>query len=284
MTRRSGAMVVLSLILAGVAIWGLTRVPTAFLPDEDQGYLIVSAQLPVGASKERTDAVMQQVSQIAKAIPGVDHVVAISGVSLLDNLAPLTNAGVAFVILNGWDARLKEKDQDLASIDRRLNGALQQEVLAATAFATLPPPIQGIGNVSGFTMQVEIKNGDLNYALLESLAQTVVNDGRAQSALARLTTTFRADAPQLNVIVNRTKAETLGVTVGNVFSALSTYVGSNYLAQVDKFGHVFQVYTQALPNYRATVDDISNLKVKAGDGTMTPIGTVVEVKQAVGPP
>jgi len=284
MTRRSGAMVVLSLILAGVAIWGLTGVPTAFLPDEDQGYLIVSAQLPVGASKERTDAVMQQVSQIAKAIPGVDHVVAISGVSLLDNLAPLTNAGVAFVILNGWDARLKEKAQDLASIDRRLNGALQQEVMAATAFATLPPPIQGIGNVSGFTMQVEIKNGDLDYTLLESLAQTVVNDGRAQSALARLTTTFRADAPQLDVIVNRIKAETLGITVGNVFSALSTYVGSNYLAQVDKFGHVFQVYTQALPNYRATVDDISNLKVKAGDGTMTPIGTVVEVKQVVGPP
>jgi hydrophobic/amphiphilic exporter-1 (mainly G- bacteria), HAE1 family len=284
MTRRSGAMVVLSLILAGVGIWGLTRVPTAFLPDEDQGYLIVGAQLPVGASKERTDAVMQQVSQIAKAIPGVDHVVAISGVSLLDNLAPLTNAGVAFVILNGWDARLKEKDQDLASIDRRLNGALQQEVMAATAFATLPPPIQGIGNVSGFTMQVEIKNGDLDYTLLESLAQTVVNDGRAQSALARLTTTFRADAPQLNVAVNRTKAETLGITVGNVFSALSTYVGSNYLAQVDKFGHVFQVYTQALPDYRATVEDISNLKVKAGDGTMTPIGTVVEVTQVVGPP
>ncbi len=284
MTRRSGAMVVLSFILAGVAIWGLTRVPTAFLPDEDQGYLIVSAQLPVGASKERTDAVMQQVSQIAKAIPGVEHVVAISGVSLLDNFATLTNAGVAFVILNGWDARLKEKDQDLVSIERRLNGALQQEVLVATAFATLPPPIQGIGNVSGFTMQVEIKNGDLDYGLLESLAQTVVNDGRAQSTLARLTTTFRADAPQLNVIVNRTKAETLGITVGNVFSALSTYVGSSYVAQVDKFGHVFQVYTQALPNYRATIEDISNLKVKAGDGTMTPIGTVVEVKQVVGPP
>jgi HAE1 family hydrophobic/amphiphilic exporter-1 len=284
MARRSGVMVVLSLILAGLGVWGLTRVPTAFLPDEDQGYLIVGAQLPVGASKERTDAVMQQVSQIAKAIPGVDHVVAISGISLLDNLASLTNAGVAFVILNGWDARLKEKDQDLASIERRLNGALQQQVMAATAFATLPPPIQGIGNVSGFTMQVEIKNGDLDYGLLESLAQTVVNDGRAQSGLARVTTTFRADAPQLNVIVNRTKAETLGITVGNVFSALSTYVGSSYLAQIDKFGHVFQVYTQALPNYRATVEDISNLKVKAGDGTMTPIGTVVEVKQVVGPP
>jgi hydrophobic/amphiphilic exporter-1 (mainly G- bacteria), HAE1 family len=284
MTRRSGAMVVLSLILVGIAIWGLTRVPTAFLPDEDQGYLIVGAQLPVGASKERTDAVMQQVSQIAKAIPGVDHVVTISGVSLLDNFATLTNAGVAFVILKGWDARLREKNQDLASIDRRLNGALQQEVLGAIAFATLPPPIQGIGNVSGFTVQVEIKNGDFDYALLESLAETVINDGRAQSSLTGLITPFRADAPQLNVVVNRAKAETLGITVGNVFSALSTYVGSSYVAQVDKFGHVFQVYTQAMPGYRSTVEDISNLKVKAGDGTMTPIGTVVEVTQVVGPP
>jgi HAE1 family hydrophobic/amphiphilic exporter-1 len=283
MTRRSGAMVALALILVGAAIWGLTRVPTAFLPNEDQGYLIVSAQLPDGASKERTDAVMQQVSQIAKAIPGVDHVVTVSGVSILDNLATLANAGVAFVVLKDWGDRLKEKGQDLLSIDQRLNGALQG-VPRAIAFALPPPPIQGIGNVSGFTMQVEIKNGDFDYALLESLADTVVGDGNAQSALQRLATTFRAGAPQLNVIVDRIKAETLGITVGNVFSALSTYVGSYYAAQLNKFGHVFQVYTQALPDYRASVDDIENLKVKAGNGTMTPISTVVDVKKIQGPP
>ncbi|MGA7384050.1 MAG: efflux RND transporter permease subunit, partial [Methylocella sp.] len=284
MTRRSGAMVVLALVLMGVAFLGLRRVPTAFLPNEDQGYLIVSAQLPDGASKERTDAVMQQISKIAKNIHGVDHVVTVSGVSVLDNLASLANAGVAFVILNDWGARLKEKGQDVASINRRLNGALRQDVLGATAFALLPPPIQGIGNVSGFTMQVEIKNGDFDYALLENLADTVVRDGNAQSALQRLATTFRAGTPQLNVVVDRIKAETLGITVGNVFSALSAYVGSSYVAQFNKFGHVFQVYTQALPDYRATVDDIQNLKVKAGNGTTTPIGTVVDVKEVQGPP
>ena len=155
--------------------------------------------------------------------------------------------------------------------------------MQANAFAILPPPIQGIGNASGFTMQVEIKNGDFDYALLQSLANTVVSDGSAQSALQRLTTTFRAGAPQFNVTVDRIKAETLGITVGNVFSALSTYVGSNYVTQFNKFGHVFQVYTQALPDYRVSVDDIENLKVKAGDGTMTPIGTVVDVKEAEGP-
>jgi HAE1 family hydrophobic/amphiphilic exporter-1 len=283
MTRRSGAMALLALILVGVAVWALTRVPTAFLPNEDQGYLIISAQLPDGASKERTDAVLQKISKIAKSVPGVDHVVTISGVSILDNLATLANAGAAFVVLDDWDARLKQHGQDLLSIDQRLNGALQG-IPEAIAFALPPPPIQGIGNVSGFSMQVEIKNGDFDYALLQTLAGTIVADGNAQSSLQRLATTYRAGAPQFEVTVDRIKAETLGITVGNVFSALSAYVGSSYVTQFNKFGHVFQVYTQALPAYRANIEDIGNLKVKAGNGTMTPIGTVVSVKRVQGPP
>jgi hydrophobic/amphiphilic exporter-1 (mainly G- bacteria), HAE1 family len=282
MTRRSGAMVLLALILVVVAVWGLTRVPTAFLPDEDQGYLIVSAQLPDGAAKERTDAVMQQISDIAKKVPGVDHVVTVGGISILDNFASLANAGVAFVVLNDWNVRLKQKGQDIRSLTQNMNRSLQA-VTQAVVFALPPPPIQGIGNVGGFTMQVEIRNGDFDYALLQSLTDAVISAGDAQSALQRLGTTYRAGAPQFNVIVDRTKAETLGITVGNVFSALSTYVGSDYAAQFNKFGHVFQVYTQALPNYRATIDDIRNLKVKTGNGTMTPIGTVVDVKEVQGP-
>ncbi len=282
MTGRSTAMVIVALLLVVVAVWGLARVPTAFLPDEDQGYLIVSAQLPDGASKERTDAVMQQISAIAKKVPGVENVITVSGVSILDNFASLANAGVAFVVLNDWDVRLKQKGQDLRSIAQNLNRALHG-ITQAAAFALAPPPIQGIGNVGGFTMQVEIRNGNFDYALLQSLTNAVIRAGDAQSALRGLATTFRANAPQLNVIVDRTKAETLGITVGNVFSALSTYVGSNYAAQFNKFGHVFQLYTQALPQYRASADDIRNLKVRAGNGTMTPIGTVVDVKEVQGP-
>jgi len=282
MTRRSGVMVLLALLLVLVAVLGLARVPTAFLPDEDQGYLIVSAQLPDGAAKERTDAVMQQISGIAKKVPGVDHVVAISGISVLDNFASLANAGVAFVVLNDWNDRLKQKGQDLPSITQNLNRSLQA-VTQAMVFALAPPPIQGIGNVGGFTMQVEIKNGDFDYALLQSLTDAVIRDGNAQSGLQRLSTSFRAGAPQFRVTVDRIKAETLGITTGNVFSALATYVGSDYAAQFNKFGHVFQVYTQALPDYRASANDIRNLKVRAGNGTMTPIGTVVDVKEVQGP-
>ena len=282
MTRHSAAMVLLALVLVGIAVWGLTRVPTAFLPDEDQGYLIVSAQLPDGAAQERTDAVMQKISEIAKKVPGVDQVVTVSGVSILDNFASLANAGVAFVVLNDWSTRLKQKGQYIRSITQNMNHSLQT-VTQAVVFALAPPPIQGIGNVGGFTTQVEIRNGDFDYTLLQNLTDAVIAAGNAQSALQRLGTTFRVGAPQLNVVVDRTKAETLGITVGNVFSALSTYVGSDFAAQFNKFGHVFQVYTQALPNYRASADDIRNLKVKAGNGTMTPIGTVVDIKEVQGP-
>jgi HAE1 family hydrophobic/amphiphilic exporter-1 len=215
-------------------------------------------------------------------MPGVEHVVTVSGLSVLDNRASLANAGVAFVVLKDWDVRLKEQGQDLRSIAGRLNGALQG-VSGAIAFALPPPSIQGIGNVGGFTMQVELKSGNFDYALLQSLTNAVVANANSQSSLQRVATTFRAGAPQFFVKVDRIKAETLKVTVGQVFAALAGYVGSNYVAEFNKFGHVFQIYTQALPRYRATADDIRNLKVKAGDGTMTPIGTLADVMEVQGP-
>ena len=128
-----------------------------------------------------------------------------------------------------------------------------------------------------------MRNGDFDYPLLQTLANTVVAQGNEQSSLQRLATTFRAGAPQIFVTVNRIKAETIGVTVGQLFAALSDYIGSNYVGQITKFGHVFQIYAQADAKYRADVEDIRNLKVKAGDGTMTPVGTVVEIKEVQGP-
>ncbi len=282
MTRRAALMVVLALALVGVAIYGLTRIPTAFLPVEDQGYLIVPVQLPDGASKERTDAVMQKIAKIAGGVPGVARVVTVSGISILDNRASLANAGVAFVVLKDWDVRLKAPGEDVRTISQRLNGGLQG-VPEAFTFALPPPPIQGIGNVGGFTMQVELKNGNFDYGLLQALTNALVGNANGQSSLSRVATTFRAGAPQFYVEVDRIKAERIGVTVGQVFSALSGYVGAGYVSQFDKFGHVFQIYTQAEPGYRASADDIRNLKVKAGDGTMTTIGTVIDVKEVTGP-
>lgn len=282
LVHHSGLAVLVALALMGVAIWGLVRLPTAFLPLEDQGYVLVSAQLPDGASKERTDAVMAEVGKIAEQTPGVDQVLTISGISILDNSASLPNAGVAYVVLKDWEERGKEKGQDLLSIYEHLNGALS-DVLKAKTLVVVPPPIQGIGNANGFTMQVELRNGNFDYPLLQSTADTIVQNGNAQSSLQRLSTSFRAGVPQLSVTVDRIKAETLGITTGQVFSALSGYVGSSYVTQFNKFGRTFQVYAQAAPEFRIRPDDIRNLKVKAGDGTMVPLGTVVDVVSAQGP-
>ena len=282
MARVSHLMVVIALVLIGVAIWGLARLPTAFLPVEDQGYVLIGAQLPDGASKERTDAVMGEVTKIAQATPGVDQVLTISGISVLDNNATLPNAGVAYVVLKDWGLRQKAPGQDLLSIYRHLNGALQ-DVREARTFVLVPPPIQGIGNAAGLTMQVEIRNGSADYPLLESLVGEIVKIGSTQSALQRLNTSFRAGVPQLAVDVDRVKAETLGITVGQVFSALEGYVGSDYVTQFTKFGRTFQVYVQATPDFRVRPEDISNLKVKAGDGSMVPLGTVVSISTVRGP-
>jgi len=282
MVHRSGIAVLVALALIAVAVWGLTRLPTAFLPVEDQGYVLISAQLPDGASKERTDAVMEQVGKIAQQTPGVDQVLTISGISILDNSASLQNAGVAYVVLKDWDIRGKEKGQDLLSIYEHLNGALR-DILAAKTLVVVPPPIQGIGNANGFTMQVEIRSGNFDYPLLQGLADTIVKNGNAQSSLQRLSTSFRADVPQLYVSVDRIKAEMLGITVGQVFSTLSAYVGSSYVTQFNKFGRIFQVYVQASPDFRVRPDDIRNLKVKAGDGTLVPLGTVIDVTSIQGP-
>ncbi len=282
MVHVSGAMVFVSLVLIGIAAGGLTRLPTAFLPIEDQGYVLIGAQLPDGASLERTTAVMQKVTTIAQGFPGVDQVLAINGVSVLDNNASLSNGGVAYVMLKDWDSRSKAKGQDLRSIFNGLNGALHQ-IEDASTFVIVPPPIQGIGNASGFTMQVELKDGNFDYAMLENITRAILQDGETQSALSHLTTSFRAGEPQLYVSVDRIKAATLGVTVGQVFSALSDFIGSNYVTQFNKFGRVFQVYIQSEGQYRVRPDDIRNFKVRAGNGTMVPLGTIVDVRTVVGP-
>ncbi|MGH7052102.1 MAG: efflux RND transporter permease subunit [Acetobacteraceae bacterium] len=280
MTRHSGVMVLLAVILMLLGFLGISRVPTGFLPNEDQGYLMVGVQLPNGASLERTNQAMAQVQKVAAATPGVAHVVAISGVSVLDNMATLANAGVAFVILKDWSKR--GPSESLRAIYGHLSKVLAT-LPGATAFALVPPPIQGIGNSGGFTMMVELRDGSQDFDKLQTLTRTVVADGNAQSSLQRLNTSFRADSPAIQVDVDRTKAEVLHVSVGQVFSALSSYLGSSYVGQFIRFGRVFQVYTQADAKFRARPGDIETLSVRNDEGTMVPLGAVLSRAPTVGP-
>ncbi len=280
MVGRSPAMVVLALAVTGVAIWGLVRLPTAFIPTEDQGYVLVAVQLPDAASLQRTNVTMEKVTSIAKAVPGVAQVVSIGGISLFDNNASVANSGVAYVILKDWDER--GKGEDLLSIYRSLQARLD-ELQEARSTVVPPPPIQGLGLAGGFQMQVELTDGSFDYLKLQQAADSVIALANAQPQLQRVMTPFRAGAPQLTVDVDRTKAETLDVGVGDVFQAIQTYMGSTYVAQISKFGHTFPVFVQADTRFRLTPDDILRLQVRNAQGNMVPIGTLATVRPAPGP-
>jgi hydrophobic/amphiphilic exporter-1 (mainly G- bacteria), HAE1 family len=278
MVSRADLMTAITLAIVALAGWGLARVPTGFLPIEDQGYLLVVVQLPDGAALARTQNALDQISARAGKDPAVDHVVAIAGISALDDSAPLANAGVAYVVLKPWDSR-----DDLRTVFGRLAATLSA-VDTARVITLPPPPIQGIGNVGGFTMQVELRDGSADFAKLQTITNTIVANAQAQSALQRVSTTFRAVAPQLRVEVNRVKAQTLHVSVDQVFATLATYFGSTYIEQFNKFGRVFQVYAQADAPFRLRPRDIENLQVRNQQGSMVPLGTLVDISPTVGPP
>jgi HAE1 family hydrophobic/amphiphilic exporter-1 len=282
MARRGGIMVVLAIVLACVGVWGVARLPTAFIPIEDQGYFLVAVQLPDGAALGRTQRALEEVSKTVLATPGVDHAVAIAGISPLDNSASSQNAGAVYVILKDWSQRGAGTGADLRSLYVRLQAALDK-LPDATNLLVIPPPIQGIGNASGFTMQVELRDGSVDYAKLERLTRAIVADGGTQSALQRLNTTFRSSVPQLEILVDRVKAETLNVAVGDIFNVLSAYVGSSFVNQFNKFGRTFQVYVQADSKARVRPEDIEKLYVRSQTGAMVPLGTLVRVRDVVGP-
>ena len=280
MVSVSGLMTAVALTLIGLGAWGLYRVPTGFLPIEDQGYLLAVVQLPDGASLERTGKVISQVTEIAARTPGVEHVVGISGVSALDNNASLANAGVAYIVLKDWAQR--SAGQDLRSLVVGLNQAMSG-ILEARVLVLPPPPIQGIGNAAGFAMQIELRDGSFDFGKLQGITATVVASGQSQSSLQRVSSPFRASVPELDIEVDRLKAETLHVTTDQIFSTLASYLGSSYVDQFNRFGRTFQIYVQADASFRLRPADIETLTVRNQQGNMVPLGTLVKINPAVGP-
>jgi HAE1 family hydrophobic/amphiphilic exporter-1 len=280
MAAHSFTMAALALAIIAAAGYGLARVPTGFLPIEDQGYLLASVQLPDGAALDRTQRVLDRVSDIARNTPGVAQTVAIAGISVLDNSASLANARVAYIILKPWSGR--SAGQDLRSLFTKLNASLA--AIEEARIAVLPPPpIQGVGNAAGATMQIELRDSSFDLAKLQATVDAFVANAATQSSLQRVQATFRSSVPQYTVEVDRVKTETLQVSVDQVFSALAGYLGSSYVDQFNKFGRTFQIFIQADAQFRLRVEDIANLTVRNKNGDMIPLGTLVSIKPAVGP-
>jgi hydrophobic/amphiphilic exporter-1 (mainly G- bacteria), HAE1 family len=283
MVNHCGLMVIMALIVSGVGFWGLARIPTAFIPIDDQGYVVLALQLPEGAALGRTTASLEWATKAALEVPGVDQVVAVSGLSLLDNSADLFNAGTAYIVLKPFGERLKAQDEDLESIYQRLTKALAA-LPDGKATVLPPPPIQGIGNAGGFQMQVELLGGSTDFEKLGNLTNQIVAEAAKDPALRNVLTTFKTEAPHVTLTVDRDRAQTLRVSVGDIFATLTDFVGSTYVNQFNKFGLSLQVYVQADSRFRQHPEDLLSFYVRSQDGNMVPLGAVAHLGQAVAPP
>jgi len=278
MVRRPRVMAVFFLAIVGVAFWVFSFYPTALMPLEDQGYCVVTAELPPGASQPRVRDVAASMNEVLEQTAGIKGWVTIGGYSALDS-AKLSNVITVFAIYKDWDKRPKGLVQSdiIADLQQRFTS------IRKATFAVLPPsPIPGLGVAFGFDMMVEDR-ATAGLAELQKAVTEIFQEAQEKPGFWRTGfTTFSAKSPQLYLDIDRTMAESLGVPVNNVFSTLQTYLGSTYVNQFNKFNQSFQVRLQAGADYRRGLKDIGRLYVANNAGQMVPLGALLSVKRTLG--
>jgi hydrophobe/amphiphile efflux-1 (HAE1) family protein len=255
------------------------HVPTGFVPEEDQGYVLMVMRLPEGATMERSKEVMLQASAMALDTPGVEAVLEVSGYNIVDSLKQ-PNTGVAFIVLKPWDER-KTPETRLGAIMKHIQAKVYQIPEALIGIVNAPS-IPGLGSTGGFTFEIQ----DLNGQGVEALAKVVdhfVAEARRQPELMRVNTTFSIDTPKRFVDLDRTKAKTREVSVTDIFDTLQINMGSLYVNQFNRYGRVYRVYVQAEAPYRDAAEDIGRLRVRNKTGDMIPLDAFAKVKPEVGP-
>ena len=272
-------------IVIAVAVSLFRTVPMAFLPEEDQGYFITVVQLPDGASKKRTDAVLDRVEQYYLSIPAVYGTQTLSGQNFVFNTRG-TNTATMFAPLNHWDERMG-KEQHVKSI---IAGAFREfaKIPEALVLAFNAPSIRGLGATGGFSVQVQDPSGG-DFKKFAAAAQEFVAKARQDPAIGAASTSFRVSAPRVHAKINRERAKALGVPISEVFDTLQAFFGNLYVNDFVKFGRVYRVQTEAEPQYRSSPSDISKIYVRAltaqnGRGPMMiPLDTVVSTTYSSGP-
>jgi multidrug efflux pump subunit AcrB len=272
------------LLLYGGLLWltyvGFVNTPTGFIPSQDKGYLLVNVQLPDSASVERTEQVMKQVEEIAKKEPGVRDRVAIAGQSILLN-ANSPNFGALYLMLDDFHHRNKPELSGDA-IAARLEKAVRDEIPGAVVNVFGAPPVDGLGTAGGFKIVVEDR-GDSGLPALQHIVDNVVETGNKTAGLEGFFTSFRANTPWLFLDINRAEAETMGVSMGEVFNTLEVHLASLYVNDFNRFGRTWQVNLQGDAKFRKQLDDIKQLKIRNERGGMVPLNTLLTTKEVDGP-
>src|SRR5271155_648637 len=274
------AVLVILLVAFGVAAGFFAgRLPSSFLPDEDQGYAYVNLQLPSGASLERTTAVAADVEKIIMNPPGVQHTTSVVGFSLLSFVRTSYNAFFS-VALQPWDTRTA-RVQQFQSIKAHLNQQLSK-LPAGVAFSFSPPAIPGVGTAGGFTFILEDRSGGSIQFLANNL-NTFLEAARKRPEIASLSTTFLPSVPQKFVDVDRDKVLKQGVNLSDVYRTIQAFMGGYFINYFNRFGRQWQVYIEAESDDRASADNVGRFYVRNSKGESVPLSTLTTVKSQFGP-
>jgi gold/copper resistance efflux pump len=281
--RRAARLSVLVLLvyagLVGMTWVGFQTVPGGFVPAQDKYYLVGIAQLPTGASLDRTEAVVKKMSEIALAEPGVESVVAFPGLSV-NGMVNIPNAAVMFTMLKPFDER-KDPSLSAFAIAGKLMGKFSQ---IPDGFAGIfpPPPVPGLGSTGGFKIQIEDRAG-LGFEALAQAQGAVMGRAMQTPELAGMLASFQVNAPQVQVDIDRVKAKSQGVPLNTIFETLQVNLGSLYANDFNRFGRTYRVMVQADAPFRMQPEDIGRLKVRNATGNMIPLSALLTIKHSSGP-
>ena len=277
--RISGVALVVYAGLIVLTWLGFSSTPTGFVPQQDKQYLVAFAQLPDAASLDRTEDVIKRMSDIALKQPGVESAVAFPGLSI-NGFTNSPNSGIVFVTLKPFDER-KAASESAGAIAGALNGkyaSIQEAYMAIFP----PPPVQGLGTIGGFRLQIEDR-GNLGYDELYKETMNVIAKSRSVPELAALFTSYTVNVPQVDAAIDREKAKTHGVAISDIFDTLQVYLGSLYANDFNRFGRTYQVNVQAEQQFRQDAEQIGQLKVRNNLGEMIPLATLLHVTNTSGP-
>jgi hydrophobe/amphiphile efflux-1 (HAE1) family protein len=277
---------IMLLIYGGLLVatrYSFNLVPTGFIPEQDQGYLIVTIQLPDSASLSRTDEVVRRVSEIALGIDGINNAVAFAGFSGATR-TNATNVAACFTALEDAGTR-SERGREIGVIQQELQQKVAQ-IQEAQVVVLAPPPVRGIGNAGGVKMYVQDKGG-AGYQELGNVTNQMMGEAMKQlgpaSGLAFAYTFFRADTPQLYADIDRTRAQQLDVPMQNVFDTLQIYLGSLYVNDFNYLGRTYRVTAQAEAEFRDDPEDVLRLRTRSASGAIVPLGTILTMKERIAP-
>ena len=277
--RKSAVAVVMLVVFSVAAGFFGSRVPSSFLPDEDQGYLFVNMQLPNASSLQRTDTATRGVEKILASTPGVQFSTSVIGFSLLSYVRTSYNA-FFFVTLKPWDERTTKAEQ-FQEIKARLNRELSR-LPEGTVFSFSPPAIPGVGTSGGFTFVLEDRAGN-DVQFLANNLNTFLTAARKRPEIASLSTTFLPSVPQQFVDVDRDKVLKLGVPLNDVYRTIQAFMGGSFINYFNRFGRQWQVYVEAEGEYRAKIENVGQFYVRNNKGENVPLSALTTIKPRSGP-